>query len=108
MRRRTEEAIEIARRVHREQLRPAERDALIEATMELRNPRLSRSSRQTERSEIGGAIAHERVAPHIDRIVRYVRRHSQPNRFHHSLLSACRFVRDHGIRRLGEWSREST
>lgn len=103
MRRRTEEAIEIARRVHREQLGPAARDALIEATMELRNPRLSPTSRQTERSEIGGAIAHERVARHIDRIVRHVRANSHPNRFHHSLLSACRFVRNHGIRRLSEW-----
>ena len=101
--RRTEDAMEIARRTHRERLTPAQQTALIEATL-ARNPRMSEESRNVARSEIRAAIAHERVCGHIDRIARHVQASAPANRFHHALLSACRHVKRAGIRRLTEWS----
>lgn len=100
--RRTEDAMEIARRTHREQLTAAQQAALIEATL-ARNPRMSEESRNVARSEIRAAIAHERVCAHIDRIARHVQANAPANRFHHALLSACRHVKRAGIRRLAEW-----
>jgi hypothetical protein len=101
--RRTEDAMEIARRTHRERLTPEQRDALIEVTL-ARNSRMREESKGVARSEIRAAIAHERVCGHIDRIARHVQDSAPANRFHHALLSACRYVKRVGIRRLAEWS----
>jgi hypothetical protein len=100
--RRTQDAMEIARRTYRERLTAAQQSTLIEATL-ARNPRMSEESRNVARSEIRAAIAHERVCAHIDRIARHVQASAPAARFHHALLSACRFVKAYGIRRLAEW-----
>jgi hypothetical protein len=101
--RRTEDAMEIARRTHRERLTPEQRDALIEQVTLARNPMMVEKSRGVEGSEIRAGFAHKRVCAHIDRIARHVQAKAPANRFHHALLSACRYVKRAGIRRLAEW-----